>query len=87
MAEHISEGHLDPQYIPAIRSALVVLDGAPWPENLKNLVMTLRGDLAKLEESLISKREDEAKALSHEIHEEEHELSHEASHGLSAGHH
>lgn len=87
MAEHIAEGHLDPQYIPVIRSALVILDGAPWPANLKNQATALRGDLAKLEASLISKQAEEAKGLSHEIHDEEHELSHEASHWLSAGNH
>ncbi len=87
MEEHISEGHLDPQYVPVIRNALVVLDAAPWPEKLKSLSTPLRNNLAKLEASLIAKRAEEAKSLSHEIHEEEHELSHEASDGLSAEHH
>ena len=84
MADDIAGGHLDPRYVPTLRSALAVLKATPWPDALDAVARSLTGSLSKLERDLIEKNEGEAKASGHDVHGQEHALAHEARDWLSA---
>ncbi|MBI3860205.1 MAG: hypothetical protein HY296_08280 [Thaumarchaeota archaeon] len=85
MDENLSEGKIDPRYVPVIKRSIEMASPDLYPESLKPLAKQLKEQLSGLEKALVRNDIDEAKSLSHHAHENYHELQHELSKWLDEG--
>ncbi|MDV3277165.1 MAG: hypothetical protein LYZ69_01700 [Nitrososphaerales archaeon] len=83
--EDLSEGRLDPRFVPIVKKSVEMADPVFFPAALKELATKLKTSLLKLEAALVNRDLGSSSSASHEAHELYHQLQHEVEEWLRSG--